>query len=660
MERVLHLVRLEQRNLARDVTDYATWDDMYEYVQNRNQQFRTSNFVPNLFADSRLNLLLVLNLEGEVIYRGCRDYRASQDLDFAEFGGDRISLSNPLFRDLPQHRANAGLMWSSRGLLLVAARPILKSDASGEPRGFVVMGRLWDDAELADLGDTMQLPVAFQPAHPPGAGLLAVPNQLRFTKSAHTVDGTCLLADIHGEPSILLRVALPRAMFRLAVAGWLWSAVCIAFVALASGLGFYLIVERIVLHRVELLDRVVADVSRQQNPGLAIPNLGQDELGRLAQQIQTMLTSLHLSRQTLAVNETRYREFLEHFPGIAYQHTLDGKWRLFHGAVAPITGYLSDQFLAGRTRVRELILPEDLPAYDQAEFANDGRGGVEQQREYRIRHQDATVRYLLERFRVVMPATGGPAYVEGIIHDVTAQKQVEAQLRQSQTLEAIGLLTSGIAHDFNNVLQGILGHAGIATKACTRNQPDKAAEHLEIVRQAATRGASLVENLLTFCRRRNAAVESVPLNELVVEVAAFLRRTLPRNIALETVLDPLNPAVRANRSQLQQAMLNLCLNARDAMPEGGKLTLRSALSESDNAPPLATLQVRDTGQGMTDDVQKRMFEPFFTTKAPGTGTGLGLPMVYGTVKSAGGSIACESAPGKGIIFTLCFPLATPG
>lgn len=538
MQRVIHLIRIEQRNLARDVNDYATWDDMYDYVKTRNPRFAASNFVPNLFADFRMNLLLVLSPEGDVVYRACRDYRADKELELAEFNGPRIPRSSPVFLDPARQQELSGLMWTAQGLLLVAVRPILKSDASGEPRGLVVMGRLWDENELADFGDTVQFPIALQRAPPAAPAFPPNPREFRFTSSSRAVDGTCLLTDVSGAPSIRLHVRLPRDVFRLALAGWSWTAVCIACVALASGLGLYLIVQQTVLRRLELLDRVVADVSRQQDPGLPIPDLGRDEVGRLAQQIQRMLTSLQVSQQTLAENEK--------------------------------------------------------------------------------------------------------------------------QLRQSQTLEAIGLLSSGIAHDFNNVLQGILGHTSLAAKACVRNQPAKTAEHLDVVRQAATRGAALVQNLLTFCRHRKAEMELVPLNELMSEVADFLTRTLPRNIALDIAPAPQNPCIQANRSQMQQAMLNLCLNARDAMPEGGKLTLRSASATADDRAPLAILQVQDTGQGMTEEVQKRMFEPFFTTKTPGSGTGLGLPMVYGTVQSAGGTIACESAPGKGTVFTLQFPGVAAG
>ena len=243
------------------------------------------------------------------------------------------------------------------------------------------------------------------------------------------------------------------------------------------------------------------------------------------------------------------------------------------------------------------------------------------------------------------------------------QHALEARLRQAQKMDAIGRLAGGVAHDFNSLLAVIHAHADFLADVIGRDQPARA--DVEGIRQAAQRGAALTRQLLLFGRSKKLESAPVDLNALVVEVRKLLARVMGAEVQLVPQLIAAPWLARADPDQLSQVLINLAINARDAMPEGGEVRIETGNELLPSALPChggelpagryARLTVRDAGTGMTREVVARLFEPFFTTKAPGQGTGLGLATVYGIVRNAGGGIFVESALGKGSAFTLLLP-----
>ncbi|MGD0094259.1 MAG: ATP-binding protein, partial [Planctomycetota bacterium] len=237
--------------------------------------------------------------------------------------------------------------------------------------------------------------------------------------------------------------------------------------------------------------------------------------------------------------------------------------------------------------------------------------------------------------------------------DITEQTLLEAQLLQAQKMESVGALAGGMAHDFNNLLGGIIGQCAVA-RSQTGDEPILAA--LTHIESAAHRGADLTGKLMTFARKSVLQPRAVDLGTLIKETAALLSGSLPHSIQLVSTVAPELPLVYGDATQLQQVLVNLCVNARDAMPNGGTLTIRAT-----PAPAAASggvlVEVADTGTGMSEDVQEHIFEPFFTTKLPGKGTGLGLSMVFGILRSHGGQITCRSAVGQGTSFRIRLPPA---
>jgi nitrogen-specific signal transduction histidine kinase/ActR/RegA family two-component response regulator len=258
--------------------------------------------------------------------------------------------------------------------------------------------------------------------------------------------------------------------------------------------------------------------------------------------------------------------------------------------------------------------------------------------------------------------------VLGVATDITERKKLEEQFRQSQKLEAIGALAGGVAHDFNNLLTVITGYTDLSL---TRHQPDdQLRRNLEEVGKAAARAAQLTRQLLAFSRRQVLQPRVLDLNAVVVNMERMLGRLIGADIRLSTILDPGSGQVKADPGQLEQVIMNLAVNARDAMPEGGNLTIgtrnlvvsETIASQAFSLPPgsYVLLEISDTGSGMDEKTQSRVYEPFFTTKPVGKGTGLGLSTVYGIVKQSGGYIEIESEIGRGTLFRVYLPLAPSG
>lgn len=277
----------------------------------------------------------------------------------------------------------------------------------------------------------------------------------------------------------------------------------------------------------------------------------------------------------------------------------------------------------------------------------------------RLREDECFVQITLGR----IAGEGGPTLL-GVLHDATALKSMETQFVQSQKMQAIGELAGGVAHDFNNLLTAITGHCDLLLLRHDEGDPDYA--DLVQINQNANRAASLVGQLLAFSRKQTMRPEVLDLRETMSDLTHLLNRLVGEKVRLELDHDPALLPIRADRRQLDQVLMNLVVNARDAMPEGGTVRVETRVEHL--AAPLCrdqaevpagryvTVRVRDGGIGIPPEQIGRIFEPFFTTKRAGEGTGLGLSMVYGIVKQTGGYVFADSAPGQGSVFTLYFPV----
>jgi signal transduction histidine kinase len=268
--------------------------------------------------------------------------------------------------------------------------------------------------------------------------------------------------------------------------------------------------------------------------------------------------------------------------------------------------------------------------------------------EHRVLRPDGTVRWVHEQANILRDDQGRPRQMIGTVQDVTVRRQLEDQLRQAQKMEAIGRLAGGIAHDLNNALTAIAGYAELALGEVAADHP--ARPDVEEIRRAAERAGSVTRQLLAFSRKQLLEPRIFDLNNTITGIARLLSRLLGTDVHIETHLSDEPLTVLGDPGQVEQAVINLAVNARDAMPGGGTLSIAVAGSEGG-----VRITVADDGTGMADDVREHAFEPFFTTKEPGEGTGLGLSLSYGIVKQLGGSIDLKSKVGEGTEVTIALP-----
>jgi two-component system, cell cycle sensor histidine kinase and response regulator CckA len=308
------------------------------------------------------------------------------------------------------------------------------------------------------------------------------------------------------------------------------------------------------------------------------------------------------------------------------------------------------------------VHPDDRERVEQAAFQRASRGDYDEV--YRIIRRDGTVRWIRDRAFPVRSASGEVERLLGTTADVTEQRQLEEQLQQAQKMESLGRLAGGVAHDFNNLLTVINGMADLVLAGLADDDP--ARRDLEQIRQAGDRAATLTSRLLAISRRQILKPEVLDLSAVVDSLHEMIERLVGEDVQLEFAVDPALGSVKADPGQIEQVLLNLVVNARDAMPDGGRLRIETRAvmldvvyaAEHPGTRPgrHAMIAVRDTGIGMDEMTRRRIFEPFFTTKAVGKGTGLGLSMVYGIVKQSGGSIRVTSEPGRGSSFEIYLPV----
>ena len=285
--------------------------------------------------------------------------------------------------------------------------------------------------------------------------------------------------------------------------------------------------------------------------------------------------------------------------------------------------------------------------------------------EFRFRRKDGSYAWIQDEKRLLRGADGRPTEIVGSWSDVTARVELEEQLRQSQKMEAIGRLAGGVAHDFNNLLTVITGYSELLLQMLPPD--DSKARYVGDIRDAGERAAALTRQLLAFSRKQLLEPRVLDLNDVVRDLDKMLRRLIGEDVVLTTVLSPDAAAVKVDPGQIEQVVINLAVNSRDAMPGGGRLTIETRTVElgeeecrvhCDARPGLYTrISVSDTGCGMTPEIKARIFEPFFTTKAPGKGTGLGLATVFGIIKQSEGLVEVDSHVGEGTCFRIFLPAA---
>jgi PAS domain S-box-containing protein len=314
-----------------------------------------------------------------------------------------------------------------------------------------------------------------------------------------------------------------------------------------------------------------------------------------------------------------------------------------------------------------IVHQDDRVRIEEA-VAKNLQGGTPYLIEHRIIRPDGTERVVREQSTLVRDEHGKPRRMVGTVLDVTDERRLQDQLRQAQKMEAVGRLAGGMAHDFNNLLTAVLATSDLLAAELPARTPHR--DDIDIIRAAASRGADLVKKLLAFSRQQPVVLDAVPLEVLLADFIRLARRVVPEDVEVVLQVRAKRAIIRADAAAVEQMLMNLVTNARDAMTTGGRLVLeidRATVGPAQiktwgfgEPGEYVTLSVIDTGVGMDPETMRRVFEPFFTTKAIGQGTGLGMAMVYGLVKQHDGYVSVESEPGRGTTVRIFFPAAKAG
>jgi len=434
---------------------------------------------------------------------------------------------------------------------------------------------------------------------------------------------------------------------------WLWASAIVVTLLLTVGMESFSFL-------FEQSDPTFSFTLRQSVRGL-VGLVFLFDLYTIYQQLQ-----IHRIRRQLSDQEQIFRLITENAEDLITVVDREGK-RLYDSPGYNKLGYSSKDL--GRSPFPEQIHLDDREALVAARKETFEKG-VGPRVEYRFRRKDGDWRILESTRSPVRNDRGEIEKVVIVSRDITERKQAEEllrrrdeQLRQSQKMEAVGRLSGGIAHDFNNLLGVIIGYSESIEHRLNPNDPLR--KSAEEIRKAGERAASLTHQLLAFSRQQVLQPQILDLNALVTDMGKMLRRLIGMHIELTTKLAPELGQVKAEQSQIEQVIVNLAVNARDAMPEGGALLIETSnLDVNENLAssfpflqpgPYVLLTVTDTGIGMDANTRRHIFEPFFTTKGPGKGTGLGLATVYGVAKQSGGGVIVDSEPGKGSTFRIFLP-----
>src|SRR5271169_5174688 len=662
----------ELNTLDQTTSEYATWDLTYDYAKRLRPTYVKTESPAPTFQELKISFVVIFDTHGHKLFSRGFDLTKGGEMLVPAGLDDHLKPGSLLLSLQDTHGKVAGILDLPGGPALVDSRPILASDATGPIAGTMVMGRLLDAAEIQHLADLTLMPVDAQtlsstklsPDFRAAAAAIAKgsPNFIRPLDS-QSLAAYQVLDDIYGRPALLIRVLLPRTIYEQGHTSLIQFLLLLIAAGFVFGAATLYLLERFVISRIANLTENITQIGASGDLSARLDVPGHDELAFLGVAINGMLEDLEKSQIERHDGRARLAVILERMPAVLWTTDKELRYTSSMGAALDSLGVKSGG-LTGKT-LSEYFQTDD-PQHPS--IAAHWRALAGEALTYELHWQK---RVLESHVRPLRGPDGEIVGVIGVALDITDRKQLADQLRQSQKLQAVGELAGGVAHDFNNLLMVVKGHAEMLLDRLPRGSADRqnpALQNVEQIQQAAERAAALTRQLLAFSRMQVLQPRVLDLNEVVAGMIQMVSRVIGANIELAFLPGADLGRVKADPSQIEQVALNLVVNARDAMPDGGRLTIETSnvQLERDYATqhavvdpgPYVMLTVSDTGTGMDAATKARIFEPFFTTKAQGRGTGLGLATVYGVVKQSGGYIWVYSELGHGTTFKVYLPKVT--
>jgi PAS domain S-box-containing protein len=659
--------------------DYAGWDDTYAFVRDGNKAYIESNLVESTFSKQRLNLLLIINNGGRIVYGTGFHLKNNQKTSIPQAMQDYLYSGSPLLSHRDTESAQTGLINLPDGPLMFASRPILTSDYRGPIRGTLIMGRFLDSSESDHLASLTRLDLHYQflkHEEFPKKNTKLVPFTIGNAPitlhplSREIIQGSTTIQDICGRPILTMTVKVPRFFFKQEERTLVFMVISVFMTVLIFGSIFFFLLEKMVLSRLQKISDEVNRIGASGNSLMRISVSGNDELSGLARNINGMIDTIAESWDAIQTESDRYRAVVEDQSEFICRFGLQGKLIFANEALGRYLDVPPDN-LMGRTFYE--VFPWENDDEIRQELAGiDGNCSVKNFEAKMIfpgemvRWSQWTIRAIIADHGLIKEYQTVGSDITERVHAESEKKALEERFFQAQKMEAIGTLAGGIAHDFNNILMGIAGYVSLMLYDIGEDHPHY--KKLKAIEQQVKSAASLTRDLLGFARGGMYEVIPTDLNQILERTDLIFGRTR-KEIEICHRFEENLWTVKVDRSQMEQVFLNLFVNASQAMPAGGNLYLETKnVNVSENQGgfmkippgPYVQVSVTDEGVGMDEETKERIFEPFFTTKdREKRGSGLGLASVYGIVKNHGGMIHVYTEKGVGTTFRIYIPAGNP-
>jgi len=650
--------------LDHSTSEYGAWDQTYEFMKDSNPNYVKTEFPAATFHQLRIGFVFLLNISGKILFSKGFNLVTGEEMKIPRGIEEHLRPGSLLSSPRKDSDRISGLLILPDGIMLVDSRPILTSNAQGPCLGTIIMGRPIDEAEIGRLSELTHTPLAIASVASgslaPDFSLAAAqlsPQDSRFVQplNPESLGAYAELTDIYGRPAALMRVVLPRSIYQQSHTSLLQILLLLLAAVLFFGALTLYLIERTILSRIAKLIEDITQVGASGDLSARVSVDGNDEIAYLGSSLNAMLEDLEKAQAERHVGRARLGLMIEKMPAVLW--STDRELRFTSSVGAGLDAlHLRPNEVVGKS-LSEYFQTNDP---DHAAIAAHRKALSGEAVTYEIEFQ---TRIFESHVRPLRSSEGDLVGVIGVALDITERQRLADQLRQSQKMQAVGELAGGIAHDFNNLLMVMKGHAEMLLDQLPGPGPVR--HSVEQMQQAAERAEGLTRQLLAFSRRQVLQPRVLDLNEVVGSMIKMVSRVIGENIELAFLPGSNLARVKADPSQMEQVVLNLVVNARDAMPSGGRLTIETSNVEIDRnygarhagmaAGPYVIIVVSDPGSGMDAATQARIFEPFFTTKGPGKGTGLGLATAYGVVKQSGGFIWVYSEVGHGTTFKIYLP-----
>ena len=660
----------ELNTLDQTTSEYGSWDLTYDYARGMRPSYIKTEFPASTFQQLKISFVVIFDVHGHKLFAKGFDLTHGGEIPIPAGLDDHLKPGSLLLNLKDAHSKVAGVLDLPGGPALVDSRPILPSDSSGPIAGTMVMGRILDGAEIQHLGDLTLAPIEAQAlsstALSPDFRTAAAAISKSSPNFITPLDSQSLAAyqeldDIYGRPALLIRVLLPRTIYEQGHTSLVQFLLLLIAAGFVFGAATLYLLERVVISRIANLTENITQIGASGDLSARLDVPGHDELAFLGVAINGMLEDLEKSQIERHEGRARLAMMIERMPAVLWTTDKELRYTSSMGAGLDSLGVKSGG-LTGKT-LAEYFETND-PQHPS--IAAHWRALAGESLTYELHWQK---RIFESHVRPLRGPDGEIIGVIGVALDITDRKNLADQLRQSQKLQAVGELAGGVAHDFNNLLMVVKGHAEMLLDrlpGASAERQSPARQNVEQIQQAAERAAGLTRQLLAFSRMQVLQPRVLDLNEVVAGMIQMVSRVIGANIELAFLPGANLGRVKADPSQIEQVALNLVVNARDAMPDGGRLTIETSNVHLDrdyatehavvDPGDYVMLTVSDSGIGMDAATQARIFEPFFTTKSQGRGTGLGLATVYGVVKQSGGYVWVYSEVGHGTTFKVYLPM----